>query len=109
MTANIVQFPEAKIVRKFPEFQEALKKEGELRGVEEFSEGLVAHIYEFLTINGISGDVFEERDFHLISESVKGAVYRKFGLQHTIHEMIDVAYVAAKDELALEEQSGNTD
>ena len=105
MTAKILQFPEDRIVRKFPELQESLKKESEAKGVDDFSEGLINHIYEFLSINGVSSDEFETKDFPMIAGSIKAAVYRKFGMPHMMHPMIDEAFDEAVKELT---ESGNT-
>lgn len=93
MTARVINFPENRIVRKTPEFSEALKKEGKVKAVEELVDFLNENLYNLLVMNGVEEtEVFNDKDFPMLSETLRALVFRQFEIPHEFHKMIDVGY-----------------
>lgn len=90
MNANIINFPENKIVRRTPEFAEALKKEGKAKAVEELVDFFVENVYNMLVMNGIEEtEILNERDFPMVADTIQALVYRQFDIEHHFHEITD--------------------
>ncbi len=98
MTAKVINFPESKIVRKAPEFTEALRKEGQTKAVDDLVDYFNENVYNLLMMNGIEEtDEFRDKDFEMLSECLRALVYRQFEMKHDFHPMIDEAYTVKEE------------
>lgn len=90
--ATIIAFPNEKIIRRpaLDHFVEELKEKGKFN----FADSLVDELMDSLleNLHSVGVDIESEtfiKDFSLSTSILRAAIFRNFGLHHSMHEFID--------------------
>lgn len=91
MTEKVIEFPKHKVVRDVPD---EVIEERNRRADQKMADSIVDELSGILIteLDNYNVDVQDKvfaKDFILVIDSIKAAVYRSFGLDHTFHEFID--------------------
>jgi hypothetical protein len=89
---NIVEFPSHRIVRENinAEIIELAKEKSTQKFADTITEDIVGNIIEDLENSGVDVERTEFiKDFSLAADALRAAVYRQFGIDHSLHEFID--------------------
>ena len=91
MTDKVIEFPKHKVVRDVPD---EVFEERNRRADQEVADAMVEEMTGFLLTELDNYDVEVEnatfvKDFIVVVDSLKGAIYRSFGLDHPFHAFVD--------------------
>ena len=91
MTDKVIEFPKHKVVRDVPDevFEERNRKADQ-----KVADAMVEEMSGFLLTELDNYDVAVEnsifvKDFIVVVDALKGAIYRSFGLDHPFHTFVD--------------------
>lgn len=107
MTEKVIEFPKHKVVRDVPG---EVIEERNRRADQKMADSIVDEIsgYMITELDNYYVEVADKqftKDFILVVDSLKAAVYRSFGLEHHLHPFIDdnVKLIEGKEGMTKEE------
>lgn len=107
MTEKVIEFPKHKVVRDVPE---EVIEERNRRADQKMADSIVDEITGFMIteLDNYYVQVTDKqftKDFILVADSLKAAVYRSFGIDHHLHPFIDenVKLIEGKEGMTKEE------
>lgn len=111
--ADILNFPENKVVRIQPVYSDIIEK-AQIKGLTNWSETVVeelaAVLFTEMASSGIetNGDAFR-KDFSLVIDSLRATIYRTNKLEHHLHDFIDNSVTLTTDVDELDEMDIDVD
>lgn len=91
MTNKVIQFPKSKVVREIPEEHlKARQAKMDQKMADAIADDITSIVLSELDNNGIEVETPAfMKDFVMVAESIKAAIYRQFGVEHHLHAFAD--------------------
>jgi hypothetical protein len=90
--ATIIAFPDEKIVRRpvLDDYMDELKEKGKFNFADSLTDELMSPLIE--SLHNVGVDITSEafiKDISLATSILRAAIFRNFGLEHSMHNFID--------------------